>query len=350
MPRWCWRATRTPQPPARDHRAISQRLAEFRFNRYPDPTAHELRELIAEANGLEPENVLVGNGGDELIFDLLLAWGGPGRTLLDMPPTFSMYGIDAAGHRHRGGRAFRAARTSRSTRTRCSSGCGRATSTSSIIANPNNPTGGLHRRVVPHRAAQGHRCARAWSTRRTSSSAATRCARTWRATPTSSSCARSPRRSRSRGCAWATCSAHADVVRELMKVRQPYSVDSFSPVGGGDGLPRAHGVRAGDPRHHARARPIMHGLCAAGRRRGLPQRGELRALPRRARLGAVARPPPQPLGARSGLLAQPGLEDCLRVTRGQRARRTRASSRRWTSCSPADVRRALRRPSRNRHQ
>jgi histidinol-phosphate aminotransferase len=74
---------------------ISQRLSSFKFNRYPDPTAHELRKLIAEANGLEAANVLVGNGGDELIFDLLLAWGGPGRSLLDFPPTFAMYGIDA---------------------------------------------------------------------------------------------------------------------------------------------------------------------------------------------------------------------------------------------------------------
>lgn len=71
------------------------RLRDFPFNRYPDPTASELRKLIADANGLEPGNVLVGNGGDELIFDLLLAWGGPGRKLLDFPPTFSMYGIDA---------------------------------------------------------------------------------------------------------------------------------------------------------------------------------------------------------------------------------------------------------------
>lgn len=75
---------------------LSERLHDFKFNRYPDPTASELRKLIAEANGLDPENVLIGNGGDELIFDLLLAWGGPGRTLLDMPPTFGMYAIDAA--------------------------------------------------------------------------------------------------------------------------------------------------------------------------------------------------------------------------------------------------------------
>ena len=62
---------------------LAGRLRDFAFNRYPDPTANELRTLIAEANGLEIDNVLVGNGGDELIFDLLLAWGGPGRTLLE---------------------------------------------------------------------------------------------------------------------------------------------------------------------------------------------------------------------------------------------------------------------------
>jgi histidinol-phosphate aminotransferase len=74
---------------------FSTRLDRFDFNRYPDPLATDLRKLIADANGLEPGNVLVGNGGDEIIFDVLLAWGGPGRTLVDLPPTFAMYGIDA---------------------------------------------------------------------------------------------------------------------------------------------------------------------------------------------------------------------------------------------------------------
>jgi histidinol-phosphate aminotransferase len=74
---------------------IAERLPAFPFNRYPDPMSSSLREQIAEANGLDPANVLVGNGGDELIFDLMLAWGGPGRTLLTMPPTFAMYEIDA---------------------------------------------------------------------------------------------------------------------------------------------------------------------------------------------------------------------------------------------------------------
>ncbi len=74
---------------------LAENMADFPFNRYPDPMASKLRTLIAEANGLDPENVLVGNGGDELIFNLLLAWGGPGRKLLNMPPTFAMYAIDA---------------------------------------------------------------------------------------------------------------------------------------------------------------------------------------------------------------------------------------------------------------
>ena len=79
---------------------ILEKLAErvrfdIPFNRYPDPMSTRLREMIAEANGLDPANVLVGNGGDEIILDIILAWGGPGRKLVDLPPTFAMYGIDA---------------------------------------------------------------------------------------------------------------------------------------------------------------------------------------------------------------------------------------------------------------
>ncbi|MEI2997901.1 MAG: hypothetical protein V8T51_01290 [Senegalimassilia faecalis] len=49
------------------------------FNRYPELLANELRDMIAEANGLDRDQVLVGNGGDELLFNIALAWGGPGR-------------------------------------------------------------------------------------------------------------------------------------------------------------------------------------------------------------------------------------------------------------------------------
>ena len=122
---------------------LAERLPEFKFNRYPDPTATELRKLIAEANGLEPENVLVGNGGDELIFDLLLAWGGPGRKVLDTPPTFSMYAIDARVDRDRGRERAPESRTSRSTTQSVLARVREGDIDIVIIANPNNPTGDL---------------------------------------------------------------------------------------------------------------------------------------------------------------------------------------------------------------
>ena len=85
-------ANENPQDvPEEVRREINRRLKTMQFNRYPDPLANGLREKIAEANGLERECVLVGNGGDELLFNIALAWGGPGRTFLNLPPTFSVY-------------------------------------------------------------------------------------------------------------------------------------------------------------------------------------------------------------------------------------------------------------------
>ena len=74
---------------------IVREIRRTALNRYPDPLANDLRDLIAEANGLDRDQVLVGNGGDELLFDLALAWGGPGRTFLNLPPTFSVYAANA---------------------------------------------------------------------------------------------------------------------------------------------------------------------------------------------------------------------------------------------------------------
>ena len=72
-------------------REIEREVRKVAFNRYPDPLANDLRDLIADANGLDRDQVLMSNGGDELLFDMALAWGGPGRTFLNMPPTFTVY-------------------------------------------------------------------------------------------------------------------------------------------------------------------------------------------------------------------------------------------------------------------
>lgn len=76
-------------------REIMREVKRVALNRYPDPLANDLRDMIAEANGLDRDQVLVGNGGDELLFNLALAWGGVGRICLNLPPTFSVYETNA---------------------------------------------------------------------------------------------------------------------------------------------------------------------------------------------------------------------------------------------------------------
>ncbi len=81
----------TADVPQEIRRQIEHEIRKTALNRYPDPLANDLRDMIAEANGLSREQVLIGNGGDELLFNIALAWGGPGRKFLNMPPTFSVY-------------------------------------------------------------------------------------------------------------------------------------------------------------------------------------------------------------------------------------------------------------------
>ena len=77
------------------HRKLVDALASVPTNRYPDPMSGELREAIAAWHGVAPEQVCVGNGGDELLFNLFLAFGGSGHVMVNVPPTFSVYRLYA---------------------------------------------------------------------------------------------------------------------------------------------------------------------------------------------------------------------------------------------------------------
>jgi len=65
-------------------------MKEIKTNRYPDPEAKELRKVVAKRWGVSSENILHGNGSDELIHYIVTVFGGP---VLYPVPTFSMYGI-----------------------------------------------------------------------------------------------------------------------------------------------------------------------------------------------------------------------------------------------------------------
>ena len=61
------------------------------WNRYPDFESTVLRTALANAYALTPENVLVGNGSNELLAAAIGAFVGPGTPVVFARPTFALY-------------------------------------------------------------------------------------------------------------------------------------------------------------------------------------------------------------------------------------------------------------------
>ena len=68
-------------------------------NRYPDREFVELREALAGylGHGLTADQLWAANGSNEVLQQILQAFGGPGRSLLSFTPTYSMYPLLASG-------------------------------------------------------------------------------------------------------------------------------------------------------------------------------------------------------------------------------------------------------------
>lgn len=86
----------THELPAALAEAVLEAARATPLNRYPDPLANALRDALAERHGTDRSHIIVGNGGDELLFNLLFAFGGPGRALVTCPPDFAEYANFAA--------------------------------------------------------------------------------------------------------------------------------------------------------------------------------------------------------------------------------------------------------------
>lgn len=65
------------------------------WNYYPDADATELREALAEKCGVAKENIIMGNGSDEIILNLMLTYLNSDKAIVIHPPTFSIYKIFA---------------------------------------------------------------------------------------------------------------------------------------------------------------------------------------------------------------------------------------------------------------
>ena len=79
-------------PPEGFHEALHTALDEVAWHRYPDRAAAALRARLAQRYGLDPSEVFVANGSNEVLQTLLLTYGGVGRKTALFEPTFAMHG------------------------------------------------------------------------------------------------------------------------------------------------------------------------------------------------------------------------------------------------------------------
>ncbi|MCH7606044.1 MAG: histidinol-phosphate transaminase [Chloroflexi bacterium] len=61
------------------------------YNRYPDPEQRRLREVLSKYLGVPPQQIVAGNGSDELIDLLMRMFVGHGDNIIIPSPTFGMY-------------------------------------------------------------------------------------------------------------------------------------------------------------------------------------------------------------------------------------------------------------------
>jgi histidinol-phosphate aminotransferase len=82
-----------PYPPSP---LVMKTLAQIKpeqLRRYPDPLGNAFREAAAELNGVQPENIMCCNGGDDLLSIAIRAFCDEGRPLAYPVPTYSLYPV-----------------------------------------------------------------------------------------------------------------------------------------------------------------------------------------------------------------------------------------------------------------
>lgn len=67
---------------------------ETDVNRYPDPQQRGLKAQLSKIKGVATENILLGNGSDEVLDLLFRAFCEPGKdNVITLPPTYGMYSV-----------------------------------------------------------------------------------------------------------------------------------------------------------------------------------------------------------------------------------------------------------------
>jgi histidinol-phosphate aminotransferase len=109
-------------------------------HRYPDGGALELRQAIGARFGLDPERIVCGAGSDDLIYQLCLAYGGPGTDLIMSRHGFSIYKVAGT---YAGCRIVKADERNLTADVDAILAAVTPATRLVFLANPNNPTGSM---------------------------------------------------------------------------------------------------------------------------------------------------------------------------------------------------------------
>ena len=75
---------------------VVKALGSFQYyNHYPDPDQRQLREALSDYLSVPANQIVAGNGSDELIDMILRMFLGPGENIVIPTPTFGMYAFSA---------------------------------------------------------------------------------------------------------------------------------------------------------------------------------------------------------------------------------------------------------------
>jgi histidinol-phosphate aminotransferase len=108
--------------------------------RYPDGDCSDLRRAIGMRFGLDPQRIVCGAGSDDLIYQLSLAYGGPGREIVMSEHGFAIYHIAGT---YAGARVIKAPERNLTADVDAMLAAVSPATKLMFLANPNNPTGSM---------------------------------------------------------------------------------------------------------------------------------------------------------------------------------------------------------------
>jgi histidinol-phosphate aminotransferase len=109
-------------------------------HRYPDGSAGRLRAALGKRWNLDPDRIVCGAGSDDIIYQLCLSYGGPGRDIIMSANGFSMYQIAGI---YAGSRVIKVPERNLTADIDAMLAAVSPSTRLMFLANPNNPTGSM---------------------------------------------------------------------------------------------------------------------------------------------------------------------------------------------------------------